>query len=167
MSANNIYIGNSDPLLGSRDFTTQYRELERMEQNLAERRKMLMQMREQVEPQQSQTPVWDEIESVIQGMSDKEFDLVVSNEEYAESQNRINALVQEMQLRIIKPLVEQSKEGRDALDNHLTLVKRLRKSASKEVDSELALFNEYRENYSDVPYDEFLKMKREPQKSKK
>jgi hypothetical protein len=39
-------------------------------------------------------------------------------------------------------------------------VKRLKKSASKEVDNEIAEFKEYKEKYSDMPYNEFVKMKR-------
>jgi hypothetical protein len=65
-------------------------------------------------------------------------------------------------LRLMRPLVEQSQAGKDALDRHLTLVKRLRKTATKAVENELALFNEYRRNYSHISFEEFMKMKRNP-----
>lgn len=73
-------------------------------------------------------------------------------------------LLNEQYLAMMRPVVEQSKVGKDALDNHLTLLKRLRKSAQKEVDAEMDDFKEYKEKYSDMPYSEYQKMKREQAK---
>ena len=162
----NIFI-NSDPVLGQRDFSTP-KDLEVMERELAERMNRLQQLKVQAQqPQQSQTPVWDEIDSIMQGLSEKEFELVSNNDEWIESNNRILALIQATQLQMLRPIIEQSKEGKDALDNHLNISKRIRKSASKVVDEELNDFQEYKTKYSNMPYDEYLKMKRETKKGKK
>ena len=164
---NNIFI-NSDPILGTRDFSAQTSEIDAMQRELAERMNRLQQLKVQAQqPQQSQTPVWDEIDSIMQGMSEKEFEIVSTNEEWVESNNRILALIQATQLRMLRPMIESSKEGKDALDNHLTITKRIKKSASKEVAEELNDFKEYREKYSNMPYDEYLKMKRESKGKKK
>ena len=119
------------------------------------------------QPQQSQTPVWDEIDSIIQSMTEKEYQLVSTNDEWIDSNNRILALIQSAQLQMLRPIIEQSKEGKDALDNHLTITKRVKKSASMEVDSELNDFQEYKSKYSHMSYDEYQKMKRESKKAKK
>lgn len=165
----NIFI-NSDPVLGNREFNTP-KDFEVMERELAERMNRLQQLKVQAQqaqqPQKSQTPVWDEIDSIMQGLSDKEFELVSNDEEWIESNNRILALIQSTQLQMLRPIIEQSKEGKDALDNHLTITKRIRKSASKVVDEELNDFQEYKTKYSNMPYDEYLKMKRETKKNKK
>lgn len=162
----NIFI-NSDPVLGARDFSNPNSELERMERELAERMNRLQQLKVQAQqPQQSRTPVWDEIDAIMQGLSDKEFDIVSNNEEWVESNNKILALIQATQLQMLKPIIENSQEGKDILDNHLTITKRIKKSASKVVDEELNDFKEYREKYSDMPYSEYLKMK-QPKSSKK
>lgn len=164
---NNIFI-NSDPILGARDFSSQTNEIDAMQRELAEHMNRLQQLKVQAQqPQQSQTPVWDEIDSIMQGMTEKEFEIVSTNEEWVESNNRILALIQATQLRMLRPIIESSKEGKDALDNHLTITKRIKKSASKEVDEELNDFKEYREKYSNMPYDEYLKMKRESKGKKK
>lgn len=164
---NNIFI-NSDPVLGTRDFSVQTNEIDAMQRELAERMNRLQQLKMQAQqPQQSQTPVWDEIDSIMQGLSEKEFEIVSNNEEWIESNNRILALIQATQLQMLRPIIEGSKDGKDALDHHLTLTKRVRKSASKVVDDELNDFKEYREKYSNMPYDEYLKMKRETKKGKK
>ena len=157
--AGNIFI-NNDPLLGGRDFTSN---IEMMERELAAKQAQLAQYKQQMvqQPQQSQTPVWDEIDSIIQSMTEKEYQIVSTNDEWIESNNRVLALIQSAQLQMLRPIIEQSKEGKDALDNHLTITKRVKKSASMEVDSELNDFQEYKSKYSHMSYDEYQKMKRE------
>lgn len=138
-----------------------------MEQELAERMHRLQQLKAQAQqPQTSRTPVWDEIDSIMNGLSEKEFEIVSQNEEWVESNNKLLALIQAAQLQMLKPIIESSPEGKDALDNHLTITKRIRKSASKVVDEELNDFKEYREKYSDMPYAEYLKMKGTKKKAK-
>lgn len=163
--AGNIFI-NNDPLLGGRDFTSN---IEMMERELAAKQAQLAQYKQQMvqQPQQSQTPVWDEIDSIIQSMTEKEYQIVSTNDEWIDSNNRILALIQSAQLQMLRPIIEQSKEGKDALDNHLTITKRVKKSASMEVDSELNDFQEYKSKYSHMSYDEYQKMKRESKKAKK
>lgn len=165
--AGNIFI-NNDPLLGSRDYSSDIammeKELEMRQAKLAQYKQQMMQ---QQQPQQSQTPVWDEIDSIVQGMTEKEYQIVTSNEEWVESNAKIMGLIQAAQLQMLRPIIEQSKEGKDALDHHLTITKRVKKSASMEVDSELNDFQEYKAHYSHMSYDEYLKMKREPKTKKK
>lgn len=163
--AGNIFI-NNDPTLGARDFSTP--DFEAVERELTNRLQHIQQMKQQVQaPRVSQTPVWDEIDSIIQGMTEKEFELVTTNDEWAESNAKITALIQQAQLQMLRPIIEQSKEGKDALDNHLTITKRIKKSASKVVDDELSDFQEYKTKYSHLPYEEYLKMKRETKSKKK
>lgn len=172
MTGINFNFGASDPLLGSRDFNTQYQALEEMERTLAERKAAVikaqqLQAQQSQQPPQSRTPIWDEIDSICQGMSEKEFAIVSENPEFQESNEHIAALIQQAQLEMLRPIIEGSQPGRDALDRHLTLVKRLKKAASKEVDDELADFKEYKEHYSHLSYEEYLNQKREQSKPKK
>lgn len=164
--AGNIFI-NNDPLLGSRDYSSDIalmeKELEMRQAKLAQYKQQMMQQ----QPQQSQTPVWDEIDTIIQGMTEKEYQIVSTNDEWLESNNKIMGLIQAAQLQMLRPIIEQSKEGKDALDHHLTITKRVKKSASMEVDSELNDFQEYKNKYSHMSYDDYLNMKREPKTKKK
>lgn len=166
MAGNNIFI-NNDPLLGSRDYSSDIafmeKEIEVKQARLDRYKQQMMQQ----QPQQSQTPVWDEIDTIIQGMTEKEYQIVTSNEEWAESNAKIMGLIQAAQLQMLRPIIEQSKEGKDALDHHLTITKRVKKSASMEVDSELNDFQEYKAHYRHMSYDDYLNMKREPKGKKK
>lgn len=112
----------------------------------------------------SQSPVWDEVDALWDGMTEKEREIIASTEEFQESSNHITMILNEQYMAMMRPVVEQSQAGKDALDNHLTLLKRLRKSAQKEADAELDDFKEYKEKYSDMPYAEYKKMKSEQSK---
>lgn len=148
-----------DPLLGEQP-TYNIPQLEEEQKKLSERLEQLKRGRVST-VQQPQAPVWDEIDSIVAGMSDQELDMMNSNEEYQESSATVQAILQREYLRIMRPIVEATKDGKDALDRHLTLIKRLRKSAREAVNRKYSLMDEYLERYSNMPFDEFMKMKRE------
>ena len=161
----NTYHSGIDPLLGSSaDLDARFKEIEAAEQVIAQRKQRLLQLQDkaaEMQPQQrSQTPVWDEIDSITAQMTQKEYEKLMANEEYIESANLINQLVTAMQLAQIRPVLEASQKGKDALDRHLTILKRIKKSVAAEVDMELDDFEVYKRDYSDIPYSEYLKMKK-------
>lgn len=162
-----------DPLLtGGRNYElpTNTGDIERMQKELTAKQQNLQQLRQQIageqmqqqqqQQQRSQTPVWDEINAIMEGLSDQEFNYLANNEEFQASQSEITNILQSEYLRLMRPLVEQTQAGKDALDRHLTLVKRLKKTAARAVEDELALFNEYRKNYAHISFEDFMKMKR-------
>ena len=176
MPANNFFFSAPDPLLGGQngynDIDSQLQEMQRLQDELAKKQQMLQLSRQQMQqppqsPPKSQSPVWDEIDTLMQGLSEQEFERMTANEEFKRSQETITAILQAVQIRMIRPHVEASKEGKEALDYHLTLVKRLRNAVSKEVDDELAEMREYKAQYADMPYADYIKMKREKKGAKK
>lgn len=171
---NNFFL-NGDPTLNSTtSFDAKIAELQQAQRHLEMQKQAYEQqigkvpMQQELQQQQkSQCPVWDEVDSIWDEMSEKEREIVASNEEFQESSNQITAILNERYMAMMRPIVEQSKHGKDALDNHLTLIKRLRKAAQREADAELDDFKEYKEKYSDMPYAEYQKMKREQIQAKK
>lgn len=140
------------------DYDRQIAELQQMQQRLEAQRQ---QQRTQVangQPQ-SQAPIWDEIEKLTSELTDREFDIVNRDEEFQQSQQTIMAILQREQMRLMRPIVEGTQDGKAALENHLALIKQLKKKATKEADRNMELFNEYTQHYSDMTYSEFLKMK--------
>lgn len=163
--------GNSqgilDPTLGpGLNLDARFRDIEMAEQTVAVKKQQLLKLLGQVDAEQqiaqpkSQTPVWDEIDSITSQMTSKEYEKLMQNEEFVESMKVIETLIQATQLAQLRPLIEGSQQGKDALDNHLTIIKRLKKSVSAEVDRELDDFQVYKEKFSDIPYSEYLKMKK-------
>ena len=151
---------NFDPLLGEQP-TYNLPQLEEEQKRIAEKLEQLKRSRVQHPAATAQAPVWDEIDSIVSGMSDQELEMMTSNEEYRESSSAVQAILQREYLRIMRPIVEATKDGKDALDKHLTLIKRLRKSAREAVNRKYSLMDEYLDRYSHMPFDEFMKMKRE------
>lgn len=151
---NNIFLG-SDPLLTSATYDNRLAELQQMQQALEQQKQQLMQR-----PQEnvSQSPVWDEIERLTAELTDKEFAFISENEEFVKSQNKIAEALQAEYMRMMRPMVERSHKG--LLDEHLVLLRRLKKDASKEIDKQMDLLQEYVTKHPDIPFAEFLKTKR-------
>lgn len=149
---------NFDPLLGEQP-TYNIPQLEEEQKKISEKLERLK--RNRVQPaQQPQAPIWDEIDNIVAGMSDQELHLMNTNAEFQESTAIIQEILQREYLRIMRPIVESTKDGKDALEKHLTLIKRLRKTARDEVNKKYSIMDEYLERYSHMPFDEFMKMKR-------
>ena len=117
-----------------------------------------------MQPQQSKTPTWDEIDKIMDGLTDSQKSYLNENQEFIESYNEVANILQREYLRVMRPLVEQTKDGKDALDKHLTLIKRLKKSALQADESERALMNEYITKYSDKTWQEFMEIVKQRQK---
>lgn len=173
--ANNIFI-SQDPTLNGRSYgqTGVAGEFDRLEQQMAAKLAELQQakaqfMQQQTQPQtmQSRTPVWDEIDNIISSLNDKEYDYVMNDPDFKEGQEQVMAIMQRAYMDMMRPIVENTKEGKEALEAHLAITRRVKRQASKELDSRLSDFEEYTEKYSDMTYADYQKMKREQAKPKK
>lgn len=164
---NNIFLGGSDPLLGQVP-SYQRGSVEDELARIAAMQQQLDQKKMEIEnaklnmnqATQSKTPIWDEIDKLISEMSDREVEYLNGSSEFAESNQKVLSILQREQLRMMRPVVEGTKDGKEALESHLNLVKRLKKDAANESNKAMDLFKEYTENYPDISYSEFLKMKR-------
>ena len=168
---NNIFLGNgtSDPLLSGASGYNQLNienELARMsqiQQMLEQKRGDRENARSRMSARgnvQSKTPIWDEIDKIVGEMSDRDLEFLNESSEFNESNSHVMAILQRESLRMLRPIVESTKDGREALENHLAIVKKLKKEAANESDRTLDLFKEYTEKYPDKTYSDFLKMKR-------
>lgn len=151
-----------DPLLFTQPYTSQPDPMAQLEEEKRKLEEKMSQLR-QTGPQQQmrpQAPVWDEIDTIVSGLSDQELQFLNSNQEFQESSANVQAILQREYLRIMRPVVESTKDGKQALENHLTLIKRLRNYARDEVNKKYSLFDEYMEKYSDMSFAEFMEMKK-------
>ena len=156
---NNIFLGGgSDPLLSvgqPPNYDAQIAELQRMQQALELQKQQINQARPEVA---AGSPVWDEIEKLTAELSDKEFSYISGCDEFNKSQQAIAEALQTEYTRLMRPIVERN--HRQLLDDHLQLLKRLRKEAGKEIDKRMELFNEYVTTSPDIPFAEFIKNKK-------
>ena len=155
---NNIFLGGSDPLLSvgrTPNYDAQIAELQRMQQELEIQKQQIGQARPEAA---TGSPVWDEIEKLTAELSDKEFSYISNCDEFNKSQQAIAEALQAEYMRMMRPIVERN--HRALLDEHLVLLKRLKKEASKEIDKQMDLLQEYVTKHPDISFAEFLKTKR-------
>lgn len=155
---NNIFLGGSDPLLSvgrTPNYDAQIAELQRMQQALELQKQQIGQARPEAA---TGSPVWDEIEKLTAELSDKEFSYISNCDEFNKSQQAIAEALQAEYTKLMRPIVERN--HRQLLDDHLQLLKRLRKDAGREIDKRMELFNEYVTTSPDIPFAEFIKNKK-------
>lgn len=115
----NIYVTGNDPLMRTpsysnpSDLDLEIIRLQQAQQQLEQKRQQLQQV--QIQPQQSQSPVWDEIDRITSELSESEFSMLNENEEFQKSQNLVMNILQQEYMKIMRPIVERSPEGKKAL----------------------------------------------------
>lgn len=116
----NIYVTGNDPLMRTpsysnpSDLDLEIIRLQQAQQQLEQKRQQLQQA--QIQPQQSQSPVWDEIDRITSELSESEFSMLNENEEFQKSQNLVMSILQQEYMKIMRPIVERSPEGKKALE---------------------------------------------------
>lgn len=133
-----------DPMVQLNDWKQKYAELQNQQRNLT------------MQPQQSQTPTWDEIDKIMDSLTDSQRAFLDQNRDFADSYQIVANIFQREELRIVRPLVERTKDGREALERHLALIKKLHKDAKQAEEEKTALWNEYITNYSDMTFNDFM-----------
>jgi hypothetical protein len=170
MALNNVFIGGGDPLLGSSSNSINA-DMEAYERRLRETLSQVqaqkqMALNPQSQAQRSQSPLWDEMDNIVNDMTDMEIDVLNNDPEYQKAQNTLMGILNREYMRIMRPIVEGVKDGKETLENLMSITKRVKKSASEEANKNIALFNEYTSKYADMPYAEFLKLKNSGNKKK-
>lgn len=153
----------ADPILGTQQPTLiqDLRELNSINDEWARKIAELKQRGDfSMQPQQTKTPVWDEIDKIMDGLTDSQKSYLNKDKEFVESYQDVANILQREELRIIRPLVEQTKDGKEALEKHLALIKKLRKNAMQAEEEKTALWNEYMTSYSDMTFKDFMTMKK-------
>lgn len=120
-----------------------------------------LQRREQVinmQAQVSSTPLWDEIDKIEDGLTDTQKQFLAQNREYVDSYQFVSKLVQDEELRIIRPRIERTEQGKEALKKHLSIIQRLKKDMAREEEQRNAMLNDYLTNHPDMTYKEYVAM---------
>lgn len=148
--------------------TAQYtpQQLAALDQELTSRLTALRQQQINLQPQPTRTPVWDEIDKLTDALTDGQRAFLNANDEWRESSDRVATILNREYLRIMRPVVEQTKDGKDALDRHLTLLKRLKKTALQEEEERAAMMNDYMANHSDMTWAEYVAARRRSENKK-
>jgi hypothetical protein len=147
-----------DPLLGGRNYDLP--QLEQQQEMLKQKWAELQQTWQQTATTPQKSPVWDEIDGIVDNMTEAEKECLMRNQEYVDSSNAIQQILQREIMRAMKPVVESTKDGKAALESHLILLRKVQKEAKDEASQRESLMNEYIMNHSDKTWAEFIAMKK-------
>ena len=101
-------------------------------------------------------PLWDEIDKIEDNLTGAQRQYLMQNQEYVNSLQYVSKLVQDEELRIIRPRIESTQQGQEALKKHLSLMQRLRKEVAQAEEQKSAMLNDYMTNHSDKTWQEYL-----------
>lgn len=158
---NQVILGGGDPLLGnsilSNNLEEQIQLLEKYKQNL-ESAKQINKVANSI--QQPQKLIWDDINAELEPLTIDQKNRLCQDEEYMETYNQLQTLVNNEILNLVKGRIESTEEGRSLLQNQLKIVRKLKGKIIEETNKEMELFKkfkEYSKNHPEVTYDEFIK----------
>jgi hypothetical protein len=95
----------------------------------------------------------------MDGMEEQEVEYMKADEDFMQSERHIMEIMQSEYLKMMRPLVEGTKEGHDALEAHLQIVKGARRRARREANKDMEQWKEYTEKYSHMTYQQYKEMK--------
>lgn len=163
---NQVFLGGSDPLLGSSiinsNLDEQLQLIEKYKQSL-EAAKQMKQQIQQIQPlpqSQPQKLIWDEIDSEVSPMSEEQKAMLLRDNDYVDTYNRLQGLVQTELLNLVKSRIENTSEGKELLSNQLKIVKKLKGKIIQETNKEMEIFRKFKEfskEHPEVTYEEFIK----------
>lgn len=113
--------------------------------------------------QAQQTPVkliWDDIDAEIRPMTDEQKKRMFDDAEYMETYVKLNEMVQNELLNLVKAKIENTSEGKELLSQQLKTVKRLKNDIINETNREMEMFKRFKEFSKlnpGVTYEEFIK----------
>ena len=150
---NQVILGNDSIFNPSGDIDTQIKMMEAY-------RDRLQQIKSNQTYNKPQRLIWDDIDELISPMSNSQKAKMMEDEDYVNSYNKIQSLVQSELLNLVKAKIENSPEGKELLESQLKIVRKLKDKIIEDTDKEMELFNKFKEYskiHNEVTYDEFLK----------
>ena len=148
---NQVFLG-SDPYHHLDDLDLQI-------QNMENYRNKLQQLKA-LQSQAQQKLVWDEIDAEVRPMTDEQKRKMFENTEYVEVYSKINEMVQNEILNLVKAKIENTPEGKELLSQQLKIVKQLKSNIINETNREMEMFKRFKDFSKMNPgitYEDFIK----------
>lgn len=149
---NQVFLG-SDPYHTFDDIDIQI-------QNMENYRNKLQQLKALQAQQTTVKLIWDDIDAEVRPMTDEQKKRMFNDTEYVETYSRLNEMVQNEILNLVKAKIESTQEGKELLTQQLRIVKRLKSDIISETNKEMELFKRFKEFSKlnpGVTYEDFIK----------
>lgn len=93
-------------------------------------------------------------------MTDEQKAMLLQDEDYVDTYTKIQTMVQNEILNLVKSRIEGTPEGKELLQSQLKIVKKLKGKIIQETNREMEMFRKFREfskEHPEVTYEEFIK----------
>lgn len=114
-------------------------ELERQKQELSARQQQILRNPQSL----SRTPLWDKLDEEIGALTAEQQQDMLNDEEFADINSKVTALVQYEQLKLVRASIETSPEGKELLQAMLAAAQRVKgalQTAQRQAYSEYEAF---------------------------
>lgn len=150
-----INIGG-DPLLNSPNSLNIEEQLRQLEM----RKQTLESMKQLIPQTMPVATIWNEIDAEVKVLTSEQLQKLFENEDYVRIYTRIQDLVNNEILNLVKPRIENTSEGKQLLQEQLSLVKKMKPKIVEDTNRDMELFRRFREfskTNPDITYEEFIK----------
>ena len=147
-------------ILGGDSMFSNMDDIDMQIQRMEAYRNRLQQLKSMQSQSQPTKLIWDDIDVLISPMSEEQRSRLLQDEEYVENYNRVQNIVQNELLNLVKAKIESTPEGKELLQNQLKIVKRLKNKIIDDTNREMEMFKRFREfskGHPGVTYEEFIK----------
>jgi hypothetical protein len=147
-------------ILGGDSMFSNMDDIDMQIQRMEAYRNKLQQLKSMQAQSQPTKLIWDDIDALISPMSEEQKGRLLQDEEYVENYNRVQNIVQNELLNLVKVKIESTPEGKELLQNQLKIVKRLKNKIIDDTNREMEMFKRFREfskGHPGVTYEEFIK----------
>lgn len=110
--------------------------------------------------QNSHKLIWDEIDVEINPMTEEQKSRLFQDQEYSETYNELQNLVQTELLNLVKARIESTEKGKDLLSRQLRIIKNIKGKIISDTNREMEMFmrfKEYSKQNPNITYEEFIK----------
>lgn len=151
------FFGGAQPQANSG--FNELQELERRKQELAMQQQQILQRHQA----QSLTPLWDKIDEEVGSLTPEQQQAMMNDEEFADINSKVTAIVQFEQLKLVKAKVEAIPEGKELLQALLSATQRVKgalQTAQKQAYSEYEAFMDASAKNPKLTLNEFRKSRK-------
>lgn len=147
-------------ILGGDSMFSNMEDIDMQIQRMEAYRNRLQQLKSMQAQSQPAKLIWDDIDALISPMSEEQKSRLLQDSEYVENYTRVQNIVQNELLNLVKCKIESTPEGKELLQNQLKIVKRLKNKIIDDTNREMEMFKKFREFskvHPGVTYEEFIK----------
>ena len=110
--------------------------------------------------QNSHKLIWDDIDAEVNPMNEDQKNRLFQDQEYAETYNELQSLVQTELLNLVKARIESTDRGKDLLSRQLRIIRNIKGKIINDTNREMEMFmrfKEYSKQNPNITYEEFIK----------